>query len=188
MVKVMFVEGRWEGEIALGSEVLAYLEKRGVRNIALFSSVQFLKLETVRAQLSKAGIEVRTTRARRAWHAVQLLGCDADPDSFDENVLAESDIGLYVGDGMFHPKALLLCQRTKREGTKGKGTKGGGEVKDIVIWNPVARAMSIMTRQDMKKEVMRLSANLKRFIAAQTIGILVSLKPGQEFLRAGEEL
>ena len=89
-------------------------------------------------------------------------------DSYDP---IEADALLYVGDGLFHPKALLLSQ-----------------LKEIILWDPIAQKMSIIDQKDVQKQLDRSKANLKKFIAAQNIGIMVSTKPGQQYLKAAQEL
>ncbi len=176
MPKTIFIEARWEDKIRLGDEVLEHLKKEGAKKVALSASVQFLALDTVRHQLNDVGIEVLSTRAKRTHAETQVLGCDAYHDAFDKNIFDEADALLYIGDGLFHPKALLLAQRERREKI------------DVVIWDPVSSKMRILTFDEVKAQVNRTKANLKRFISAQTIGIMVTVKPGQQYLEQAKEL
>ncbi|MFW5852491.1 MAG: diphthamide synthesis protein [Nanoarchaeota archaeon] len=174
MPKTIFMEAEWDGDIVLGEEVMKEISKRNAKKIALFASVQFLKLDNVIKKLEENNIDILTTKAKRANKEIQVLGCDAYHDAFNKDIISESDVIIYIGDGLFHPKAVLLSQR------------GNKEKKDIIVWDPVADRMTILTFDMVKKQVLKTKANLKRFISAKKAGILVTVKPGQEFL--GEAL
>ena len=62
-MKFFFVEAFYDKDIVLSKETLKLLS--GKKNIALFASVQFVKLETVKKQLKDAGINVLTSKAKR---------------------------------------------------------------------------------------------------------------------------
>jgi 2-(3-amino-3-carboxypropyl)histidine synthase len=176
MVDTLFIDGIWEKEIVLGKEVLEFFAKAKVKSVGLFASVQFLKLETVRDQLDQAGITVKETKAKRTHAATQVLGCDAYHDSYSDSIIDDVDAILYIGDGLFHPKALLLSQAAQKS------------VSDIIIWDPVSSLMKTLGMNDIEQQWKRREANLKRFIAAETIGILVTIKPGQQYLHLAEKL
>jgi 2-(3-amino-3-carboxypropyl)histidine synthase len=169
-MRVLFVDAVWDKEIVLGEDLIEHIRRVGARSIALFASVQFLKLDTVKKQLRELRVEVKTTKAKRAGSEVQILGCDVYPDSFENDVL-DSDMILYVGDGMFHPKALLLAGR-----------------KDVVVWNPISERMSVVGKDEIEKQLNKIKANLKRYLMADTIGIVVTLKPGQQHLELAKKL
>lgn len=166
-MKTVTVDVKWDKEILLSQEVLDVL--KGSKKVALFASVQFLELDSVRGQLQEIGAEVLVTKAKRCHVSGQVLGCDVYCDAYQEDIISEADSVLYIGDGMFHPKALLLAQMFNN-------------VKDIIIWDPVNSAMKILTANDIAAHVQKLKANLKRYLAASAVGILVSVKPGQQFL------
>ena len=176
MPKTLFIEAKWENEIILGEEVISHFKEKKAKKIGLFASVQFLKLDKVREQLDTNGFEIITSKAKRTHVETQILGCDAYHDSFDRDIINESDAFLYVGDGLFHPKALLLSQR-ESDG-----------IKEVTIWDPVSEKMRIISYNDVKKQLDKTEANLKRFISAQTIGLLVTVKPGQEYLDIAKNL
>ncbi|MDA1196854.1 MAG: diphthamide synthesis protein [Nanoarchaeota archaeon] len=174
MVDTLFVDGIWEKEIVLGKEVLEFFAKEKIASVALFASVQFLQLDTVRKQLQEAGIVVKETKAKRTHVQTQVLGCDAYHDSYSDEL--DADAILYIGDGLFHPKAILLSQARKKS------------IKDIIIWDPVSVMMKKLGKSDIERQWKRREANIKRFIAAETIGILVTIKPGQQYLHLAEKL
>ena len=94
----------------------------------------------------------------------QILGC---------NVLktekAVVDAFLYIGTGEFHPKNLAL--------------KTG---KAVYVWNPVNKSLKQLPESDIDKEKKRIQGLLNKFLHAKTLGIIVSLKPGQFNLKLAE--
>ncbi|MBI2140758.1 diphthamide synthesis protein [Candidatus Woesearchaeota archaeon] len=176
MVQTIFIDGRWEKEIVLGNEVIEFLKKENIRSIALFASVQFLKLDKVNEQLLNLGIKSLITKAKRTDAPAQILGCDAYHDSFQEDITSDADAILYIGDGMFHPKALLLAQKEK------------SSVKDVIIWDPISERMTIIGKNEIEKQLQKVKANYARYLAANSIGILVTVKPGQQYLNLALKL
>ncbi len=79
------------------------------------------------------------TKAKRTNAPCQVLGCDSYCDAFKENILKDADILLYVGDGMFHPEALLFSQMY-------------GETKNILCWNPASKQMKIIGKELIRKK------------------------------------
>ena len=176
MPKTIFMEAPWDGEIVLGKEFIDELKNRAVKKVALFASVQFLHLDGVIEKISSMGIEVLTTRAKRTNAQIQVLGCDAYHDSYKEDIIGESDAIVYIGDGLFHPKAIVLSQRESKN------------KKDVIIWDPVSVKMRILTAKTVEAQVKKTIANLKRFIAARTVGVIVTLKPGQQYMDIAKKL
>jgi 2-(3-amino-3-carboxypropyl)histidine synthase len=107
---------------------------------------------------------------------MQILGCDAYHDSFEEDVIGDSDAVVYVGDGLFHPKALLLSQIYKKT------------IKPVLIWDPVISEMRTITVADVQLQINRTRSNLMKFMNAKTVGILVTVKPGQQYLHNAKKL
>ena len=176
MPKTIFMEARWDGEINLRDDVFEEISKRNAKKIALFASVQFLDLDNVIESLKNKNLEVLTTKAKRTNAEIQVLGCDAYHDSFNKDIISECDVILYIGDGLFHPKAVLLSQRGKKE------------KKDIIVWDPVGQQTVILKFDDVRKQVLKTKANLKRFMASENAGILITIKPGQQYLDEAEKL
>jgi len=176
MPKTVFIDATWEGTIELGTELFAELKRRKTKTVALFAAVQFLNLDRVRQQLQNASITVLTTKAKRTHVSTQILGCDAYEDSFEDDIITQADSVLYIGDGLFHPKALLLAQLHATT------------IKDVIIWDPVAKTMRIIRAEDVVAQKKKTIANIKRFIAAERIGIIVTIKPGQQYIGNAEKL
>lgn len=167
------MDAKWEGEIKLTEKVKNYLQKKNPKSIALFASTQFLELTNFIKEIKKLGIEVNITKAKRTNKPLQILGCDCYPDSFP--AIKESDLILYIGDGMFHPKALLLSQ-TKQNS------------KPITIFDPIQNKIEEVTRKVIDDQLKKSERNLKLFLNSDTIGILVTIKPGQQYLQAALKL
>ena len=175
-MKTIYVDAKWEGKLELGKDLLLHLTKLKAKKVALFASVQFLALDDIKKQLKNEGMEVLTTKANRTDVEAQVLGCDAYHDSFESDIIEKTDAILYIGDGLFHPKALLLSQRTHEK------------TKDIIIWDPVSKKMRIITKDDISKQLQKMKANIKRYLSSTTIGILVTIKPGQQYLHLAKKL
>lgn len=174
MVKVLFFETPYNKEILLNNKLINYLKKNKIKSIALFASIQFIKLDKVKKQLKN--INIKTTKAKRTNKETQILGCDTYHDSFKEDIISKTDVALYIGDGLFHPQALLFSQIYKKQ------------FKKIISYNPVTKQIKILNKKDIQKQINRIKANLKKFLMAKTIGIIVSTKPGQQYLELSKKL
>lgn len=176
MTKMLLLDAHYTDKISLDKKVISLLEKKQTKKLALFASVQFLNVDTVKKQLNDLGIEVLTTNAKRTSVNTQILGCDADSDSFQHPIIQEANAILYIGDGLFHPKAILLSQRTHKE------------IKDVITWNPISKQIHILTKKDVELQIKKNIANIKRYIASSSVGILVTTKPGQEHFKLAQLL
>lgn len=173
-MEVLFLDAPFSGTVELSKDTLAYLKKNEYNTVALYASVQFVNnLDTVRKQLAENDIKVITSHADRTQVKGQLLGCDNYHNSLnmsrDESKAV--DCYLYVGDGKFHPLALVYAQKDMYE------------MKEIVCNDPMQKKMSLMGVQDIKKILLKYRASLMRFLAGKTIGVIVTIKPGQEQFR-----
>lgn len=176
MPELFLIDAKWEGEIKLTERLKNYLQKNKVKSIALFASIQFTNLDNFINEINKIGIKVNTTKAKRTNEPIQILGCDCYEDSFTTNIINESDFILYVGDGLFHPKALLLSQSSQKN------------PKSVIIFNPISDKIEIINEKSIEKQLQKYKRNLKLFINADTIGILVTIKPGQQYFLAAKKL
>tara|TARA_Y100000310_G_scaffold338619_1_gene428747 strand:+ start:1033 stop:1776 length:744 start_codon:yes stop_codon:yes gene_type:complete len=176
MAEQLIIDTKWKGDIKLGEPLIDHLKNNNITSLAIFTSIQFTNLEKVKEQLLNLNIQVKTTKAKRTSSKEQILGCDIYHDSFEEQIIQESDAILYIGDGLFHPKALLLSQIKQKQ------------IKPILIWDPVMQKFSTLTKSDIEDQIKKKIRNLKMFINAQTIGIFVTIKPGQQYLNSAKEL
>ena len=95
----------------------------------------------------------------------QVLGCDVF--KFAGNY----DAFLYIGDGKFHPTALLYENK-----------------KSVFCFNPFTSKLEILTPEYLQKILQRHTGQLSKFLSANTVGILITTKPGQNQSKRAEEL
>jgi len=152
-MKAFFIEARHKGKIELPEELIKALPTK----VALFTTVQFLdSIEPVKKKLEAGGKKVLLMKPEHAKYPGQLLGCSIK--KFD----AEFDAFLYIGDGEFHPKALML----KND-------------KPIFIYNPFSKKHRVLEAKETKALKKKMMGALTKFIASKEIGVLISTKPGQ---------
>lgn len=171
---VLFLEAPYSGEVALSTATLNYLKKKKYTKVAVYASVQFCNnLETVRKQLHHAKIKIITSKPDRTHVTSQLLGCDNYHSSLNlaEKELQEIDAYLYVGDGKFHPLALVYAQ------------KDSAVRKEIICNDPLRKEMTLVGIDDIKAKLWRYRGALLKFLSAKNIGVIITVKPGQEHLR-----
>ncbi len=171
---VLFLEAPYSGEVQLGTDTLVYLKKKKYKTVALYASVQFChNLETVKEQLQNANITIITSKPDRTHTTSQLLGCDNYHSSLNlaEKEWQKIDCYLYVGDGKFHPLALVYAQ------------KDSSIMKEIVCDDPLNKNLTIMDQEDIKTILRRYRGSLLRFLQARKVGVISTIKPGQEQLR-----
>ena len=130
MPRLLLIDAKWEGKIKLIKELKDYFKEKNIKSVALFASVQFTNLNDFIKQIKKLGIKVNTTKAKRTNEKIQVLGCDCYEDSFQEDIIKNSDAILYIGDGLFHPKALLLSQIKSKN------------FKPIIIFDPITKKIT----------------------------------------------
>ena len=158
-MNVLFLEAPYRGEIELCQATLDYLKKKKYKTVALYASVQFCPtLEKVKEQLQKLNIKYITSQPDRTHVSSQLLGCDNYHSSLNlaEKELQQIGCYLYVGDGKFHPLALVYAQ------------KDSSAIKEIVSDDPLGKKMIIMDQNDIKiiKNLLKdvsTKKDLKRF-------------------------
>src|SRR3989338_8364486 len=100
----LFIETKYRGKLELPKSLLQKLPSR----IVLAMPVQYLGFQTeIKKQLISAGKEVALFKSRHGKYPGQVLGCDVLESKKD------GDAFLYIGDGKFHPTALLYKNKKK---------------------------------------------------------------------------
>ncbi|MGV8086856.1 MAG: diphthamide synthesis protein [Candidatus Woesearchaeota archaeon] len=161
---ILLIPAKYTGETIIPKEILNDIPSR----VMLFSSVQFLyKLPEIAKQLEDANKKVLMIKSKNFLYEGlvsekgQLLGCNSE--SFDtKNYGDEFDAFLYIGDGIFHPKALLVNNE-----------------KDIYCYDPKIYKLEILKKeihQDIKK---RAKGAMLKFLTSTTIGMIITTKRGQ---------
>jgi len=145
-------------------------------NLAVFSSVQFRpNLEAVQELLKKEGFTSETSKPFRTSIEGQMLGCDSYKDSLKLN-LDDIDGFVYIGDGYFHPNALLLAQEFEEK------------IKPVVLMNVVQEITEVIDRKHIEKYLKRRKGCLLKFQISKKIGVFVTTKWGQEYKKSALEL
>ncbi|NQV91126.1 diphthamide synthesis protein [Candidatus Woesearchaeota archaeon] len=167
-MKVLFLDAPYSGPVELCQETLDYVKK--FKKVALYASVQFVsKLEKVEEQLKEIGVEFVTSKADRTSVKSQLLGCDSYHDSL--RLEEEFDAYLYIGDGKFHPLALVY------------GQKDNKTMKEIIRNDPLQEKMFLMGIEEIQTILRKYKGSLVKFLSSHNIGVIVTIKPGQEQFR-----
>ena len=136
-MKFMFVETKYKGKIKVPKKVIDKLPNK----IGLFFTIQFIdSLENVKKDIEKTGRKVKLMKGKHTKYLGQIYGCNLEK-------FPGVDAYLYVGDGLFHPKALVL-----------------GNDKPVHIWNPVNKKYSVVTKKLMEKEIKRQKGAYSKFL------------------------
>lgn len=170
----LFVDAKFrEEDIRLNKETLTHCKKFKV--LAVYASVQFVhRINTCLKQLDDAGITVISSKPDRTDVKFQILGCDSQYKSL--KLPTEPDAFLYIGDGIFHPRALVLAQKDREE------------FKEVIRYDPMQDKMLIMGVDDCSKIFKKYKGGLLKFLNATNVGVLVTTKPGQQQFKVSRKL
>ncbi len=160
-MRVGFIEARYKEKVILPINVIKKLPKE----IALFTTVQFIdSLEDIKKQLENNNIKIKLYKVKHTQYPGQILGCSIE--KFD------SQNFLYIGDGQFHPKALLL-----------KNPKA-----NVYVYDPLNKKFFIISEKEVIPWLKRKKIALVKFLSSENVGILISTKPGQNKLEEALKL
>lgn len=167
-MKLKFIECSLNKDIIIPEEIINKLPK----NVCVLTTVQYIKgLSNIIRQLKKNKINVETLKLKHSKYKGQMLGCSFTTEAL--NIFSEAI--LFIGDGLFHPKIIKL----KTE-------------KPVYAFNPLTEELTEVKESDVKNIKDRLTGALLKYHDSKNIGILVSIKPGQnkleEALRLKEEI
>jgi diphthamide biosynthesis enzyme Dph1/Dph2-like protein len=175
-MKLSFVDVRYKAPIVLPESFLSQLPKK----VIFFLNIQFHhQYEALKEQLSNSGVTVATVRPKHAWHDGQILGCSVEDWTSEEgkelvkmrkDVKADDLSGVegfvYVGDGLFHPKAILFKNDLP-----------------VYIYDPKTQKSRTLTKADIEQIIRARKAGLSAFYAATNVGVIVTTKYGQTRLK-----
>lgn len=154
-IPVEYVEYRLDIDVEGLSALLPHIEKH--RTIALATTVQHIhQLGGMKAFFEKNGKIVLIGKGERAEMPGQILGCDGGAV---KSVEKDVDAVVFVGDGMFHPLALVT-------------------EKPIFAYNPAARSVKQLDLEIIALRKKR-KGSITRAYLCRRFGILLSTKPGQ---------
>ena len=171
-MRVLFLEAPYNNKAELSHEALTYIISKGYKTMGVYAAVQFLgSLEKVKKQLKDVEVKMVTSSPERSQYKGQLLGCDV----FTGNLKLQDDVDayLYIGDGKFHPLALLHGQRDLVK----------EEIKEVIGYDPLHNKINVLKIEEVLGIFKRYRAALIKFLNAKKIGVIITLKPGQEFMK-----
>lgn len=166
-MKTLHVRVEADIDVTLPTSLLGKLPSK----VALFTTAQLLhQYDMMVAQLEKAGkivVRIKTIHTREPG---QLLGCNLQP--FKDYAKESFDGILYVGDGLFHPKALLWKNDVP-----------------TFLYNPFSKEEYEASVEDVAKIRKKHQGAMSAFRVAKTVGVLIPVKPGgQTYLKWALEL
>lgn len=157
-MKVLYVEARSKKKIPL-----ARLSEVKEKNIGIITTVQHLnQIKYVKKELEKYGKKVFLGKGTLTQHAGQILGCDVNAGL---RIADDVDAFLYIGTGDFHP--LHLAFKTK---------------KPLYLLSENGE-LEYLSEVRIDKFLKRKKATYLKFLHEEKVGILVTVKPGQENLK-----
>ncbi|MBI2574847.1 diphthamide synthesis protein [Candidatus Woesearchaeota archaeon] len=163
-MKTFFIAAKLNVDVLLEDGHISQLPQ----SIGLSTNIQHAhKLDELKAQLEKAGKAVTVIKGFHSRAEGQVYGCDF-PSAIGSN--DEIEAVLFVGTGRFHPRGMF------------------GSKKPVFIYDPVNRHFFLMDPKDAEKEERKARVAMLKFLHATEVGVLVSTKPGQLHLKAGEAL
>jgi len=163
-MKAIFIHGKYTGKVDLSKIELGKLPKK----IGIVTTTQFIdKIKDLIKFLEDNGKEIFIDKEKQRNEG-QLLGCDV---SASTKIQDKVDAFLYVGSGEFHPLGVAMQSE-----------------KDVFTFNPVSSVFSKIDEKEIERYKKNKKANYVRFLHADNIGIMVSIKPGQYSYRKAVEI
>ncbi len=154
-MKTLFLEAKVVMKIELTPEQLKQLPKE----LGVFTTIQFIdNIGHLLRQLKDAGIIVLLLNGKHTQHAGQILGC--------EYLGYPVQAFFYIGDGVFHPQSLAIKNQ-----------------KPIYCYNPYTKQLTLFDRMEIDVLVKKHKVAILKFLQADTIGVIISTKPGQQFMK-----
>ena len=179
VTNIVLIPAKYTGKIVIPQGIINKIPDR----LMLFGSVQFLHLlpEVVK-QLESRNSKNKKVLLVKSKNFLydgmisepgQLLGCNAETfDAKDvKNQNDEFDAFLYIGDGIFHPQALLVNNR-----------------KDVYCYNPKTQMLNILKKEMYDEIQKRKKGSILKFLTSKNIGIIVTTKRGQNSSKRAELL
>lgn len=135
------------------------------KTIGLITTIQHTnQIKKVKSYLQKHEKKVIIGKSKnKNLEQGQILGCDIQAAISIQNKIQAF---LYIGSGKFH--TLQIAIKTN---------------KPIFIFNPLTKEFSKLSQQEIQKLKNKNRGQKLKFLSAQTLGILVSTKPGQNKLK-----
>ncbi|RME32048.1 hypothetical protein D6789_00760, partial [Candidatus Woesearchaeota archaeon] len=146
-LSVHFIEVHYTHPIDLPQDLIEALPER----LILFTTVQYhSQLAAWRAVLEAAGKKVFTFRPKHSAHEGQLLGCGIE----DWSGTVDAEAFLFIGDGVFHPKALTIHNELP-----------------VYCYDPKREQWLVLKDEDIARAKQRHRAALSQFLMARKVGV-----------------
>jgi 2-(3-amino-3-carboxypropyl)histidine synthase len=157
-MKTLFIEAKYKRRIKLNKKIIKKLPE----NIGLVTTLQFVdQLKDIKKILDDNNKKSFIGKGKQKYSG-QILGCDYSSALKIKNKV---NAFFYIGSGEFHPLGLAL--KTK---------------KQIYYFNPLNNNFYKINKNDIIGHEKRLKGSYIKFLHSEIIGILVSIKPGQNKL------
>lgn len=139
--------------------------------VAVFTTIQLIdNMESFIEQIESTGRNTKTFKTGHTRNKGQILGCNVQP--WQEYGDVAFDAFVYIGDGLFHPRALIWKNKDK----------------EVYGYNPFTEEQYTVDNSEVQKIRKRYHAAVSHFHLKKEIGVLVTTKPGQMLLRRAREL
>jgi len=137
--------------------------------VGLLTTVQHInQVGKIKDYLEKNGKKVFLAKGAKTESPGQVLGCDFDAA---KKAADKVDAFLYIGTGRFHPLGIVLYTG-----------------KNAFAINPLTKEMKEFSKKDTELIEKRRKGALLKFYSSKNIGIIASIKPGQNRLKGSLEL
>ncbi len=124
----------------------------------LFASSQYLNyLEEIKSMLENKGKKVLLTKLPHAAQEGHIVGC---------SIKKLDKPAVVISDGLFHGEALLFSNN----------------IGNVFIVNPVSWTLTKIHKEKINKIKKRIEAMKKKYLESKNIGLIVSTKPGQNYM------
>lgn len=155
-MKKIYIHTKYRGELIIPDDIISKLPNK----LILAVSIQFYDyIENIKEKLQKHDKEVILFKSKHGEYQGQILGCDILP--LEQDYL-KYEAFFYVGDGKFHPTALLYENK-----------------KEVYCFNPFNGNLEIMNYQVLDDVHKRKKGQMLKFLTSNNVGILVTTKSGQ---------
>ena len=158
----LFIETKYLGTLTIPKSVLEKLPPK----LILAMPVQFLgHQKEIVSQLKNVGKDVIIFKSHHGKHSGQILGCDIL--RFD----VVADAFFYIGDGKFHPTALLYENN-----------------KPVFCYNPFDNSLIVRTSEELEKVQQKKKGQMAKLVISKNVGLLITTKLGQNEFKRVENL
>ncbi len=166
-MKVIHIEAKLKSKVSLPEKLLKLLPEK----LIVFTTIQLIdSLPGIIKQLENDGKKPLIVKTNHTKHKGQILGCNIE--NYKTYTKEEFDAFLYVGDGLFHPKALAWKNDKKK----------------VFAYNPFSSKFVEINEDDIESIKKKHKASFSKFLMAKKVGVLVTTKPGQFMLNKALKL